>query len=335
MIRAAVLGLGYWGPNLARNFSTSDAFRLVGLCDTNLDRLVKVAALYPAARAVERLDDLLVSPPDLVAIATPVAAHYDMARRCIEAGCHVLVEKPLTATVAEGQRLLDLAERHHRQVFVDHTYVFTGAVEEMKRQVDSGALGELLYVDSVRINLGLFQPDVDVMWDLAPHDLSILHYVLGRLPKTVSAMGSAHNPGGIADVAYLHMDYGDQVTAHLHLSWLSPVKVRRMILAGTAQSLIFDDLDQDARVKLYEHGVGFDVADFENRRQLLVSYRKGDMRAPAIPPSEALSRELADIAGALNRRTAARATGAHGLAIVRVLEAASKSLQDSGRPCRV
>ena len=335
MIRAAVVGLGYWGPNLARNFSTSNDFQLVGLCDTNPERLARVATLYPGAAAAENFEDLFEASPDLVAIATPVAAHYEMARRCLEAGCHVLVEKPLTASVAEGERLLDLAARRDRKVFVDHTYVFTGAVEEMKRQLDSGALGEMLYVDSVRINLGLFQPDVDVVWDLAPHDLSILHYVFGRLPQTVATMGSSHNPRGVADVAYLHLDYGAGFTAHLHLSWLSPVKVRRMILAGTAQSLIFDDLDQDAKIKLYEHGVGFDIANLEDRRQLLVSYRKGDMRAPAIAPSEALSSELIDIARALDGRSAARAAGEHGLAVVRVLEAASQSLQDAGRPCAV
>ena len=335
MIRAAVVGLGYWGPNLARNFSTSNDFQLVGLCDTNPERLARVATLYPGAAAAENFEDLFEASPDLVAIATPVAAHYEMARRCLEAGCHVLVEKPLTASVAEGERLLDLAARRDRKVFVDHTYVFTGAVEEMKRQLDSGALGEMLYVDSVRINLGLFQPDVDVVWDLAPHDLSILHYVFGRLPQTVATMGSSHNPRGVADVAYLHLDYGAGFTAHLHLSWLSPVKVRRMILAGTAQSLIFDDLDQDAKIKLYEHGVGFDIANLEDRRQLLVSYRKGDMRAPAIAPSEALSSELTDIARALTGRSPARAAGEHGLAVVRVLEAASQSLQDAGRPCAV
>jgi predicted dehydrogenase len=335
VIRVAVVGLGYWGPNLARNFWASEDFQLVGLCDANRARLSRVAALYPDAAASDHLDALLGLSPDLVAIATPVESHYEIARRCLEAGAHVLVEKPLTATVDEGRRLLDLAERCHRSVFVDHTYVFTGAVEEMKRQVESGSLGEMLYVDSVRINLGLFQPDVDVVWDLAPHDLSILHDVFGRLPQTVAAMGSSHNPRGVADVAYLHLDYGAGLTAHLHLSWLSPVKVRRMILAGTAQSLIFDDLDQDAKIKLYEHGVGFDVANLENRRQLLVSYRKGDMRAPAIAPLEALSGELTDIARALNGHSAGRATGEHGLAVVKVLEAASRSLQDAGRPCPV
>ncbi len=335
MIRAAVVGLGYWGPNLARNLSASEDFELVALCDSDHARLAKAGLLYPGATAVTRLDDMLALSPELVAVATPVASHYEIAQRCIAAGCHVLVEKPMTSTGEEGQRLLDQAARCGRQIFVDHTYVFTGAVEEMKRQVDSGGLGDMLYVDSVRINLGLFQPDVDVVWDLAPHDLSILQFVLGRSPRTVSAVGTSHNPGGTVDVGYLHLDYGDGLTAHLHVSWLSPVKVRRMIVAGTAQSLIFDELDQDAKIKLYEYGVAFNGGDLESRRKLLVSYRKGDMRAPAIAPSEALSNEIADIARTINHLAVPRATGDHGLAVVRVLEAASRSIREAGRPCLI
>jgi predicted dehydrogenase len=335
MIRAAVVGLGYWGPNLARNFSASTAYQLVGLHDADPARLAKAARHYPGATPTASLEDLFLLKPDLVAVAVPVAAHYEVARRALEAGSHVLVEKPLTATVEEGLQLLQLAERCRKRVFVDHTYVFTGAVQEMKRQVESGALGEMLYVDSVRINLGLFQPDVDVVWDLAPHDVSILQCLFGRLPRTVAAMGSSHNPSGTADVAYLHLDYGEGLTAHLHLSWLSPVKVRRMILAGTRQSLIFDDLDQDAKIKLYDHGVGFDLTDVESRRRLLVSYRKGDMRAPAVAPSEALAVQLDEIAQVLGTGSPSRATGEDGLAVVRVLEAASISLKNSGHPCPV
>jgi predicted dehydrogenase len=281
------------------------------------------------------LDELLAGKPDLVAIATPVSSHFELARRCLEAGSHVLVEKPFTATVEEGERLVEMAEKAGLQIFVDHTFLFTGAVEEMKRQVVSGSLGDLLYIDSVRINLGLFQPDVDVIWDLAPHDLSIIRYVLGRTPRSVSAMGSSHNPNGTVDVAYLHLDYGDQMTAHLHLSWLSPVKVRRMIVAGTKQSLIFDDLDQDAKIKLYDHGVAFDVTDLQSRRQVLVSYRKGDMRAPAIKANEAIADEFSEIAEALRGRVAPRATGQDGLVSIRTLDAAIRSLRDSGRPVAV
>jgi predicted dehydrogenase len=329
-LRAAVVGLGYWGPNLARNFSASTDFSLAGVCDTNPVRLKTAAVLYPSAIASGSLDELLAATPDLVAIATPVASHYELARRCLEAGSHVLVEKPLTATVRESESLLALAEKVGRKVFVDHTFLFTGAVEEMKRQMDSRNLGDLLYVDSVRINLGLFQPDVDVIWDLAPHDLSILQYLVGRLPNTVAAIGTSHNPRGTVDVAYLHLDYGGALTAHLHLSWLSPVKVRRMFFAGTKQSLIFDDLDQDMKIKLYDHGVAFDVTDEATRRQVMVSYRKGDMRAPSISSSEALAVLMKDVAGAIRGLSVSRANGAAGLDVVRILEAAAQSLANGG-----
>lgn len=331
VVKAAVVGLGYWGPNLARNFSASGDFRLVGLCDKSPARLQRAAALYPAAKPSDSLEGILGEHPELVAIAVPVAAHYDLARRCLEAGCHILVEKPFTATVEEAEMLLELAEKVGRRIFVDHTFLFTGAVEEMKRQVGSGSLGDLLYIDSVRINLGLFQPDVDVIWDLAPHDLSILQHLLGKEPRTVSAMGSCHNPRSFVDVAYLHLDYGEGLTAHLHLSWLSPVKVRRMILAGTAQSLIFDDLDQEMKVKLYDQGVSFDVSDPESLRQVLVSYRKGDMRAPAVAGGEAIAAQLSEIAGVLGGRGSSRSDAKVGLSIVRQLAAASKSLRGNGK----
>jgi len=329
------VGLGYWGPNLARNFSANPDFRLIGLCDTNAARLQQIGGLYPAALATESLDELLATTPDIVAIAIPVAGHFEVARQCIAAGCHVLVEKPFTATVAEGEKLLALADRAARRIFVDHTFLFTGAVQEMKQQLGSGNLGELLYVDSVRINLGLFQPDIDVIWDLAPHDLSILQYLVGHPPQTVSAMGTSHNPQGTVDVAYLHLDYGEGLTAHLHLSWLSPVKVRRMIFAGTRQSMMFDDLDQDTKIKLYDHGVAFDTQDLENRTQILVSYRKGDMRAPAIAPSEALAVQAREIATALRGEMTPRASGVDGLAVVKALGAASRSLRDGGQPVQV
>jgi predicted dehydrogenase len=260
-----------------------------------------------------------------------VASHGALAKAALERGAHVFVEKPMTATGEQSRELLALAERLGRRVFVDHTFLFTGAVQELKKQVRSGAIGELLYVDSVRINLGLFQPDVDVVWDLAPHDLSILHHVIGQVPKSVRAMGSSHSPSGLADVAYLHLDYERALTAHLHLSWLSPVKVRRMIFAGGKQSLIYDDLEAAEKVKIYDHGVDFDVKDLEERRRILVSYRKGDMRAPNIPANEALAVELHNVAQVLRGEATAQAPGADGAAVVRVLEAAQRSLAQGGK----
>ena len=330
-LKAAVVGLGYWGPNLARNLAGSGDFSLAGLCDLDVARLERVGAQYPAAERFTDLNALLARVrPDLVCIATPVASHHALAAKALQAGAHVFVEKPLTITGAQSRELLSLAASHGRHVFVDHTFLFTGAVQELKKQVSGGAIGELLYVDSVRINLGLFQPDVDVVWDLAPHDLSILHHVMGQVPTGVRTLGSCHSPSGLADVAYLHLVYDKAITAHLHLSWLSPVKVRRMIFAGTKQSIIYDDLEAAEKVKIYDHGVDFDVKDLEERRRVLVSYRKGDMRAPNIAATEALTVELQNVAATVRGQASARASGADGAAVVRVLEAAQRSLAQGG-----
>lgn len=330
-LKAAVVGLGYWGPNLARNLAGSGDFALAALCDLDAARLEKVGAHYPAAERFTDLDAMLARiKPDLVCMATPVASHHALAAKALQGGAHVFVEKPMTMTGAQSRELLALAERLGRKVFVDHTFLFTGAVAELNKQITGGNIGELLYIDSVRINLGLFQPDVDVVWDLAPHDLSILHHVVGVAPHSVRAMGSCHSPSGLADVAYLHLDYPGGVSAHLHLSWLSPVKVRRMIFAGTKQSIIYDDLEAAEKVKIYDHGVDFDVKDLEERRRVLVSYRKGDMRAPNVPATEALAVELQNVAAVLRGQANARASGVDGAAVVRVLEAAQRSLAQGG-----
>lgn len=332
-ISAAVVGLGYWGPNLARNLAANPDFELIALCERDPVRLARVGAIYPSAARFTSLDDLLARrAPDLLAIATPVATHHALALQALQAGSHVVVEKPLALTSREGEEVLDLARLLGRRVFVDHTFLFTGAVAEIAQQVRSGALGDLLYVDSVRIALGLFQPDVDVLWDLAPHDLAILDHVIGRAPLVVQALGASHNPGGLVDVAYLHLDYGQGLQAHLHLSWLSPVKVRRMFFSGARQSLIYDDLAPAEKVKLYDHGVSFEVRDDATRNEMLVSYRKGDMRAPALPVTEALTTEMRDIAATLRGEKEPLTPGEAGLRVVRLLEAAEESLRRGGGP---
>ncbi len=331
-IKAAVVGLGYWGPNLARNISqASSDYELVGLCDLDAKRVAKVADLYPSAKRYTSYTDLLTeAKPDLVAIATPVASHHALAKAALECGADVLCEKPLAATVAEATQLVEMANRLGRRLFVDHTFTYTGAVRAIRDAYEKRVLGDLFYVDSVRINLGLFQPDVDVIWDLAPHDLSILSYVIGRPVRSVKATGSSHNPRGFADVAYLTVEYEGGLSAHLHLSWLSPVKVRRMIFSGTTSSLIFDDLEGSEKIKIYDHGVSFDVSDIEARKQVLVNYRRGDMRAPALDNKEALGTELREIAAAMRGAPAPKSLGEDGLEVVRVLEAAGKSLAQDG-----
>jgi predicted dehydrogenase len=329
---AIVVGLGYWGPNLARNLAASDDFALTALVDLDRARAEKVARFYPGVAVYTSLADALAKRDvDLVCLATPVSSHAALAEQALRGGANVLVEKPMTQTVAQSRQLLAVAQEANKSIFVDHTFLYTGAVREMKAQLDSGALGKLLYVDSVRINLGLFQPDVDVTWDLAPHDLSILQYLIGRAPRTVRSLSSCHNPSGFADVAYLHLDYGDNLVAHLHLSWLSPVKVRRVILAGEKQSVIYDDLEPAEKIKIYDHGVSFTApTDDEARRRMLVSYRKGDMRAPNVSLAEALGVELKEIARDLSGGARAAGRGEDGFAVVRVLEAATRSLKEGG-----
>lgn len=330
-IKAAVVGLGYWGPNLARNFQASDAYELVGLCDLDPKRVAKVGDNYPWAKQFTDVGTMLrETKPEIVSICTPVASHHKLVVAALEAGAHVLCEKPLAATVAEAEEIVGLAQKRERKLFVDHTFTYTGAVRCIRDMYKKGSLGELFYVDSVRINLGLFQPDVDVIWDLAPHDLSVLSYVVDKKVESVQATGSSHNPRGFADVAYLDLRFEGGVTAHLHLSWLSPVKVRRMIFSGTASSLIYDDLEMSEKIKVYDHGVTFDVSDIEARKQVLVNYRRGEMRAPALDNKEALGTELREIASVIKGGKEQVALGEDGLEVVRVLEAAQQSLKKDG-----
>jgi predicted dehydrogenase len=331
-IRAALVGLGYWGPNLLRNLQANDRYELVAMCDSDPKRLNKCASQYPWAKPFSDFSQLLrETKPDLAVIATPVRSHYPLAIAALEAGCHVLCEKPLAESTEHATKIVETAHRMGRRLFVDHTFLYTSAVRFVRDQHAAGSLGDLFYVDSVRINLGLFQPDVDVVWDLAPHDLSIISHVIRQRVKSVTVNATSHNPRNHVDVAYLGLEYESGLTAHLHLSWLSPVKVRRMIFSGTRSSIIIDELEASEKVKIYDHGVTFDVSDLEARRQVLVSYRRGEMRAPALDQREALATELIDIAGALDGDThASVATGEDGLEVVRTLDAIERSLAAGG-----
>jgi predicted dehydrogenase len=326
------VGLGYWGPNLARNFQTSADFDLVGLCDQDPRRVERAGAPYPSATQTTDIAELLEkATPDLVAIATPVASHVPLSKAALEFGAHVLCEKPIARSVREAEELLALARKQRLHLFVDHPFKYTGAVRVVQQLYATGALGNLFYIDSVRINLGLFQPDVDVTWDLAPHDLSILSYVLGGKNVThVRATGSTHNPHGFIDVAYVDLEYKGGLTAHLHLSWLSPVKVRRMIFSGSRSSCIYDDVEASEKVRIYDHGVSFEVDDVEQRRQVLVSYRRGEMRAPAVDLREALAAELTQIAAHIRGAPSGASLGDEGLEIVRILAACETSLAKDG-----
>jgi predicted dehydrogenase len=334
MIGIAIIGYGYWGPNLLRNFSETDGVRVVACCDRDAERLALVRAKYPSVRTTTDYADVLADPAvDGVAIATPVATHYDLARRAIENGRHVLVEKPLAGSVAEAEHLIDLAARHKVTLMVNHTFIYTGAVRKMKELIAAGALGELYYFDSVRINLGLVQRDVNVLWDLAPHDIAILDHLVDQQPVSVCANGACHLGTGVENVAYLCVYFESGLIAHFHNNWLAPVKIRTVIVGGSKKMILYDDMEPSEKVKVYDRGV--QVADREDMRQMLVSYRLGDMWAPRLDGTEALRLVAAEFARAASTDAHPLTDGVSGLNVVRILEAAEMSIKHRGREVKL
>jgi predicted dehydrogenase len=328
-VRVGLIGYGYWGPNLVRNFSACPLTEMVAVCDASPARLAAVTRTYPGVKTVGSVDELLELPLDAVAVATPVSTHFPLAVRCLEAGKHVLVEKPLASTVREAEALNALAAKLGRVLMVDHTYLFTNAVRLMKEMIDGGELGDLYYVDSVRINLGLFQHDVNVIWDLAPHDLSIVDYLLGGEARSISAWGCSHADPLIEDIAYVNVDYGDRLMANFHVNWLSPVKVRQLIVAGSKKSLIFNELNQAEPVKLYDRGIEVGEAT-EDVRRLQVGYRTGNVVSPHIAPGEALQQVVAHFAECVRNQAVPLSDGRLGVRVVRLLEAATRSIRAQG-----
>jgi predicted dehydrogenase len=331
LVRIGVIGYGYWGPNLVRNFADLDGCRVVAVCDRDASRVAVAERRYPGVRGTTDAQALIDSPDiDAVVVATPVAAHYDLASAALEAGKHVLVEKPLTTTSVEAERLIELSARRKRVLMVDHTFVYTGAVRKIRELIASGELGDIYYYDSVRINLGLFQHDVDVMWDLAVHDLSIMDYVLGARPSAVSATGLAHVPGRPANIAYLTMFFNERLIAHVHVNWLAPVKVRRTLIGGSRRMIVYDDLEASEKVKVYDRGISVNPSP-ENVYQMLVGYRAGDMWAPQLAVSEALRTETLHFLDCIEHGREPETSGEAGLRIVRLLEAATASMAANGR----
>jgi predicted dehydrogenase len=336
-LRVGVIGYGYWGPNLVRNFSEAAGSRVVAVSDLREERLAQVRDRDPAVRTVADSAELLADPTvDAVIVATPVATHYRLAMAAIEAGKHVLVEKPLALGRAEAEALIAAARRRGVVLMVDHTFVYTGAVQKIKELVDGERLGRLLYYDSVRVNLGLFQHDVDVLWDLAVHDLAIMDYVLGRPPRAVAAAGVAHVPGQPVNTAYLTCYFDDNLIAHFHVNWLAPVKIRRTLIGGDRQMIVYDDLEPSEKVKVYDKGITLangpnGSGGNEGAYELLVGYRAGDMYAPQLSLTEALRVEAEHFVECV-RNGRAPITGADaGLRVVRILEAATESLAARGR----
>jgi len=328
MIRFGIVGYGYWGPNIVRNIRGIEGVEVAAVCDRSPASLKRVKDSYPELHVTNDADELLRSPDiDAIAVITPVWTHYPLAKQALLNGKHVFVEKPFTSNSDQALELIDLAESRNLQIMVDHTFLFTGAVRKIKELIDNHTLGKLFYYDSTRVNLGLFQHDVNVLWDLAPHDLAIVNHLIGQRVEAVVATGAAHL-NGLTDVAYLTAYYPDNVIAHINVNWLSPVKVRTTLIGGEKKMLVWNDLEADEKIKVYDRGVT--MASREGVYDLLVSYRSGDMWAPKIEATEALRVELTYFAECIRRGERPFNDGMAGLRVVRMLEAAEESLQKKG-----
>ncbi len=334
MIRIAQIGYGYWGPNLLRNFMTLGNAKVEILVDSQLNRLEQAVSLFPSLRTSTSADDAFNNAlVDAVVIATPVFSHFDLAKRALLSGKHVLLEKPMTATVVQAKELIDLAAQKGKLLMVDHTFLYTGAVEKMKTLKDEGVLGVLNYFDSTRINLGLIQQDVNVLWDLAPHDISVLDYLSDELPLSVNATGVSHIHNGIENVAYLTVNYQNNFIAHFNCSWSSPVKIRMMLLGGSEKMVVFNDMEPTEKIKVYD--TAHSVSTLEEKQRVMIDYRVGDVYVPKLEIAEPLRKLALDFISSIENNSEPRASAIGGLNTIRILEAAQKSIKQGGKEVKI
>src|SRR5215472_503668 len=327
-IRFGVIGYGYWGPNVVRNLGHLENADLIGVCDMSASARQRVQKAHPTLAVTSDPASLISSPDaDAIAVVTPVWTHYELAKAALENGKHVFVEKPFTSNTAQAEELIELAAKKNLKIMVDHTFLFTGAVRKIKELLNEQALGKLYYYDSTRVNLGLFQHDVNVVWDLAPHDLSIMDHLIEERPEAIVATGQCHL-NGLEDVAFITVYFPNGIIAHINVNWLSPVKVRTTLIGGEKKMLVWNDLEADEKVKIYDKGV--EITNREGMYNLLVNYRSGDMWAPQLEQVEALRLELSYFISCITNGTAPINDGAAGLRVVRMLEAANKSLRKRG-----
>jgi predicted dehydrogenase len=330
-MKIGVIGLGYWGPNLVRNFFGNKLVEKVIACDLKEDRLTQIKSKFPGIEVINDYKQLLQSDVDAVAIATSVNTHFQLAKEALEAGKHIWVEKPFTSSKAQGEELIKIAASKKLNIFVDHTFLYTGAVRKIKELIDKGELGDIIYFDSVRINLGLFQHDVNVVWDLAPHDLSIMNYVLkDKVPIAVTASGvSSYNC--LENIAQMSIHFKDSSCfAHFHVNWTSPVKIRRIMIAGKKKMLVFDDLEYSEKIKIYDSGIEFKST--ESIHDALVQYRTGDMYSPQVSQTEALSSAVKEFIDSILEKRKPLTDGKNGVDVVEILEASEKSIKQKGIP---
>src|SRR5678809_1166703 len=332
MIQVGVIGYGYWGPNLVRNFMAAPGSSVVAVADLREERLQPLRKLYPSLKTAKDAGSIINDPAvDAVIIATPVSSHFELALAALKAGKHVLVEKPLATTSDQARKLVDEAAARKLVLLVDHTFVYTDAVRKIRELIASGQLGEIYYYDAVRVNLGLFQHDVNVIWDLAIHDLSIIDHVLPSKPVAVSATGISHVPGQPENVAYITLFFASAQIAHVHVNWLTPVKVRHTLIGGSEKMILYDDLEPSEKLKVYDKGINVTPGRPEDVYKMLVSYRSGDMWAPRLDNTEALQTEALHFIDCVENKRQPETDGARGLRLVNMIEAAETSLRDRGR----
>ena len=326
----AIIGYGYWGPNLVRNFSLVNNCKVKMVSDFRQDRLVIVSKTYPGIKVSTDPDDILLSKEiDAVVIATPVFTHFSLAKKALENGKHVLLEKPMTSTIKEAEELMNLAKQKGLLLMVDHTFLYTGAVMKMKQLINEKTIGEIQYFDSSRINLGLFQIDVNVLWDLAPHDISILLHLINKKPYSVNATGVSHTKNGIENVAYLTINYSENFIAHFSCSWTSPVKLRTMLIGGDKKMMVFNDLEPSEKIRIYDTGYNYKTDEEKNR--LMVDYRTGDVYIPKLESKEALFGMASDFINSIINKTEPLSNSKLGLDVIQILEASQQSIKNKGK----
>ena len=331
MIGIGVIGYGYWGPNLVRNFSEVSGSKVVAVSDLRSERLALAKSRYPTIKTTTNHHELIADPAiDAVVIATPVSTHFDLAMQALSIGKHVLVEKPITATAEQGSRLIDKAGKTNRILMVDHTFVYMGAVRKIRELIKNAELGEIYYYDSTRVNLGLFQHDVNVIWDLAVHDLAILDYVLGVNAAAISATGINHVSKAPENVAYITLFFDSSLIAHINVNWLSPVKVRLTLIGGSKKMIVFDDLQPSEKIKIYDAGITVNNRP-ESIYEIRIGYRTGDMWAPRLDTTEALRAEALHFIDCIENGREPDTNGEMGLRVVRILQAATKSIKEKGK----
>ena len=328
MIKIGVIGYGYWGPNIVRHFNRLKSAKVVAVSDSNSKALSRVNEIYPAIKVTANADELVTSADiDVVAIVTPVSTHFELAKKALQNGKHIFVEKPFTRTSAQAEELIELADKKKLLIMVDHTFLFTGAVRKIKQLIDDNVLGSLYYYDSMRINLGLIQHDVNVIWDLAPHDLSIMDYLIKDKPVAIGASGKGH-VNNREDIAYITVQFSNNIIAHFNVNWLSPVKIRMTLIGGEKKMLVWNDLSADEKIRIYDKGI--EVGNREGVYDMLVSYRTGDMWAPKVDQLEALQMETEYFVQCIQSGDSPFNDGQAGLRIVKMLEACDKSLKKKG-----